>query len=60
MPTNLYGPGDNFNLETSHVLPVILRKMHLAKCLENDGIKFIGKDLKDYPRIRQKPDKLHE
>lgn len=31
MPTNLYGPGDNFNLETSHVLPALLRKMHEAK-----------------------------
>ena len=31
MPTNLYGPGDNFDLETSHVLPALLRKMHEAK-----------------------------
>ena len=31
MPTNLYGPGDNFGLETSHVLPALLRKMHEAK-----------------------------
>ena len=31
MPTNLYGPGDNFNLETSHVLPALLRKFHEAK-----------------------------
>jgi len=31
MPTNLYGPGDNFNLETSHVLPAIIHKMHNAK-----------------------------
>ena len=35
MPTNLYGPNDNFNLETSHVLPAILRKI-TAKCLNND------------------------
>jgi len=34
MPTNLYGPNDNYNLETSHVLPAILRKIHLAHCLE--------------------------
>lgn len=33
MPTNLYGPRDNFNLETSHVLPAMIRKMHLAKML---------------------------
>jgi GDP-L-fucose synthase len=31
MPTNLYGPGDNFSLETSHVLPALLRKVHEAK-----------------------------
>lgn len=31
MPTNLYGPGDNFNLETSHVLPALIHKFHLAK-----------------------------
>jgi len=49
MPTNLYGPGDNFNLETSHVLPAMLRKMHLAKCLENNDIKAIRKDLNKYP-----------
>ena len=34
MPTNLYGPGDNFDLQTSHVLPALLRKLHTAK--END------------------------
>ena len=31
MPTNLYGPGDNFDLESSHVLPALLRKFHEAK-----------------------------
>jgi GDP-L-fucose synthase len=31
MPTNLYGPGDNFDLQTSHVLPALLRKFHAAK-----------------------------
>ena len=31
MPTNLYGPGDNYDLETSHVLPALLRKFHEAK-----------------------------
>ena len=31
MPTNLYGPGDNFNLQTSHVLPALIHKFHLAK-----------------------------
>ena len=33
MPTNLYGPGDNFDLESSHVLPALIRKFHLAKLL---------------------------
>jgi len=36
MPTNLYGPNDNFDLETSHVLPALIRKFHLAK-LANQG-----------------------
>ena len=36
MPTNLYGPGDNFDLETSHVLPALIRKFHLAK-LASEG-----------------------
>lgn len=42
MPTNLYGPNDNFNLETSHVLPALIRKFHLAKLLaegKNDSIR---------------------
>jgi len=33
MPTNLYGPHDNFNLETAHVFPALIRKFHLAKLL---------------------------
>lgn len=37
MPTNLYGPGDNFDLETSHVLPALLRKFHEAKGAGPDG-----------------------
>ncbi len=36
MPTNLYGPNDNFDLETSHVLPALMRKMHLAKLLSEN------------------------
>ena len=36
MPTNLYGPGDNFDLETSHVIPALMRKFHEAK-LEGRG-----------------------
>jgi GDP-L-fucose synthase len=37
MPTNLYGPGDDFDLETSHVLPALLRKAHEAKGARPDG-----------------------
>jgi GDP-L-fucose synthase len=49
MPTNLYGPNDNFDLEKSHVLPALLRKIHLGKCLENDDWEAIRKDLNTYP-----------
>jgi GDP-L-fucose synthase len=49
MPTNLYGPNDNYNLETSHVLPALIRKMHLGKCLENNDWDSLRKDLKKYP-----------
>jgi GDP-L-fucose synthase len=45
MPTNLYGPGDNYNLEKSHVLPALLRKIHLGKCLEEGNWTAIRKDL---------------
>lgn len=49
MPTNLYGPNDNFNLETAHVLPAILRKMHLAKLLNEDRWDLIFADIKTFP-----------
>lgn len=45
MPTNLYGPNDNYNLETSHVLPALIRKMHLGKCLEIDDWTALRHDL---------------
>jgi GDP-L-fucose synthase len=51
MPTNLYGPNDNYNLENSHVLPAMMRKMHLAKCLENSEWESIRKDLRKFPII---------
>jgi GDP-L-fucose synthase len=38
MPTNLYGPGDNFDLETSHVLPALIRKFHEAKTFDESGV----------------------
>jgi len=49
MPTNLYGIGDNFNLQTSHVLPALIRKMHLGKCLQEGDMEAVRKDLKKYP-----------
>ena len=49
MPTNLYGPNDNYNLETSHVLPALIRKMHLGKCLENNDWGAMREDLKKRP-----------
>ena len=45
MPTNLYGPNDNFDLEKSHVLPGLLRKIHLGKCLESHDWDSIRKDI---------------
>jgi len=49
MPTNLYGPNDNFNLETSHVLPALIRKFHLAKLLSEGRIDEIKRDLRKFP-----------
>ena len=45
MPTNLYGPNDNFDLETSHVLPAMIRKIHCAKLLNEERYDEIVKDL---------------
>ncbi|MEF3191489.1 MAG: GDP-L-fucose synthase [Campylobacterales bacterium] len=42
MPTNLYGPGDNFDLQTSHVLPALLRKMHEAKVANAPSVEIWG------------------
>ncbi len=49
MPTNLYGPNDNFDLEKSHVLPALVRKIHLAKALDNNNWEAIQKDLNRLP-----------
>jgi len=49
MPTNLYGPNDNFNLETSHVLPALIRKIYLGKCIEDNNWEEISKDLNKRP-----------
>ncbi len=45
MPTNLYGPNDNFHLENSHVLPALLRKLHLGKLLEMGDFDGLRNDL---------------
>jgi GDP-L-fucose synthase len=53
MPTNLYGPGDNFHPENSHVIPAILRKIHLAK-INNDPTVSIwgsGKPLREFMHV---------
>lgn len=42
MPTNLYGPGDNFDLETSHVLPALIRKFHEGKQRGDDSVTVWG------------------
>ncbi len=44
MPTNLYGPNDNFDLERSHVLPALIRKIHLAKLLSESRFDEVLKD----------------
>ncbi|MPM44997.1 GDP-L-fucose synthase [bioreactor metagenome] len=49
MPTNLYGPNDNFDLERSHVLPAMVRKMHLANALMKSDWDAIRKDLNNRP-----------
>ncbi len=49
MPTNLFGQNDNYDLEKSHVLPALIRKMHLGKCLENDDMKSVREDLDRNP-----------
>ena len=44
MPTNLYGQNDNFDLETSHVIPALIRKMHLAKLLYEEKLEEVLKN----------------
>ncbi len=49
MPTNLYGPNDNYDLEKSHVLPALIRKMYLGKCLSESDWTGINSDLDKRP-----------
>ncbi|MBI5325176.1 MAG: GDP-L-fucose synthase [Ignavibacteriae bacterium] len=48
MPTNLYGRNDNYNLETSHVFPALIRKMILGKLLSENNFELIKKDITKY------------
>lgn len=49
MPTNLYGENDNFDLEKSHVLPALMRKMYLGKCLGENNFSALREDLSKRP-----------
>lgn len=49
MPTNLYGPNDNYDLEKSHVLPAMIRKMHLGRALEENRWDDLRRDLNRRP-----------
>lgn len=56
MPTNLYGPNDNFDLEKSHVLPAMIRKIHLANAWLKDDWRTIRKDIDRRPLERLSSD----
>lgn len=49
MPTNLYGPNDNFDLEKSHVLPAMIRKIYLGKCIGEKQWNLVRSDLDKRP-----------
>jgi GDP-L-fucose synthase len=49
MPTNLYGPNDNFHLENSHVMPAMMRKIYLAKLIHDDNWEAIRRDMDKRP-----------
>ena len=49
MPTNVYGINDNFNLETAHVIPALIRKFHLAKLLKKRDFTSLINDIKNRP-----------
>ncbi|MBE9542872.1 MAG: GDP-L-fucose synthase [Proteobacteria bacterium] len=53
MPTNLYGPGDNYDLQDSHVLPALIRKFHLARLAEQGDLEGIRKNETFYGPIPQ-------
>jgi len=47
MPTNLYGPGDNYHLENSHVIPAMIRKYHLARLAAEGAVEAIRRDARE-------------
>ena len=51
MPTNLYGPGDNYDLENSHVIPAMIRKFHLAKLAAQNDFDGIRRDMETFGPI---------
>ena len=57
MPTNLYGPNDNFNLETSHVLPALIHKFHLARLASEGDRQAIERDIQRFGPI---PGDIHD
>jgi GDP-L-fucose synthase len=60
MPTNMYGPGDNYHPENSHVLPAMIRKMHLAKSLENSDFDELTRVYRHEQRSEVKDQKSEE
>ncbi|TYB31175.1 MAG: NAD-dependent epimerase/dehydratase family protein, partial [Candidatus Mcinerneyibacterium aminivorans] len=61
MPTNLYGPHDNFDLETSHVLPALIRKFHEAKINNEESVTIwgTGKPKREFLYVDDLADALH-
>ena len=60
MPTNLYGPNDNFHLENSHVMPAMMRKIYLAKLIHDGAWDAIRKDLDKRPVTYKLPSSEEE
>ena len=60
MPCNLYGPGDNFDLDSSHVLPALIRKFHEAKINNRDGVEIwgTGKPMREFMYVGDLADAL--
>jgi GDP-L-fucose synthase len=60
MPSNLYGPGDNFDLNTSHVLPALIRKFHEAKIENNQEVEIwgTGKPMREFLYVEDLADAL--